>query len=183
MVSQGSLLVILVGLIDLIPVPPEPIHRKCGRAKMYPDRLFLKTLVIMIVRQVHNPSGLLAILAQANEDMQTLQQELRLPDGCFPCRRTWECRLASIPHTLPAQIACLGCFLLELLGLWAKAACAAIDSIGLIARGGVWHKKDREKGQVPHTSIDTEAHWTKSGWHGCVYGWRLHIVVSAVCNG
>jgi hypothetical protein len=46
----------------------------------------------------------------------------------------------------------------------------------------VWHKKDREKGQVPHTSIDTQAHWTKSGWHGWVYGWKLHIacVVASV---
>jgi len=39
----------------------------------------------------------------------------------------------------------------------------------------VWHKKDREKGEVPHTSIDTEAHWGKSGWHWWVYGWKLHI--------
>jgi hypothetical protein len=28
MVPQDSLLVILVGLIDLIPMPPAPIHRK-----------------------------------------------------------------------------------------------------------------------------------------------------------
>jgi Transposase DDE domain len=31
---------------------------------------------------------------------------------------------------------------------------------------------------VPHTSIDTEAHWTKSGWHGWCYGWKLHIVAT-----
>src|SRR5262249_11237510 len=36
----------------------------------------------------------------------------------------------------------------------------------------------REAGVVPHTSIDTEAHWTKSGWHGWVYGWKLHLVVT-----
>jgi hypothetical protein len=28
---------------------------------------------------------------------------------------------------------------------------------------------------VPHSSIDTEAGWTKSGWHGWVYGWKLHL--------
>ena len=28
----------------------------------------------------------------------------------------------------------------------------------------------------PHTSIDTEAHWTNSGWHGWVYGLKLHVV-------
>jgi hypothetical protein len=52
----------------------------------------------------------------------------------------------------------------------------AVDSTVLRSNGGVWHKKDREKGKVSHTSIDTQAHWTKSGWHGWVYGWKLHIV-------
>ncbi len=28
---------------------------------------------------------------------------------------------------------------------------------------------------VPHSSIDTEAGWTYSGWHGWVYGCRLHL--------
>jgi len=173
----------MVGLVNLIPVPAGPVKRKRGRCKTYPDQLFLKALVIMIVRQVHTPSGLLAILAQKTGEMQVLRPGLSLPDGRFACRRTWERRLAAIPETLPAQIACLGCFLVELLGLWSKAACAAaIDSTVLTARGGVWHKKDREAGLIRHTSIDTEAHWTKSGWHGWVYGWKLHLVVSAACN-
>jgi hypothetical protein len=97
MVPQDSLLVILVGLIDLIPMPPEPVHRKRGHPKTYPDRLFLKALVIMIVQQVHTPSGLLAILAQPTAEMQVLRQELSLPDGRFACRRTWERRLAAVP--------------------------------------------------------------------------------------
>jgi hypothetical protein len=31
---------------------------------------------------------------------------------------------------------------------------------------------------VPHTSIDTQAAWGKSGWHGWVYGWKLHVVAT-----
>ena len=31
---------------------------------------------------------------------------------------------------------------------------------------------------VPHTSIDTEAGWTKSGWHGWVSGWKLHLATT-----
>lgn len=31
---------------------------------------------------------------------------------------------------------------------------------------------------VPLTSTDTEAHWTKSGWHGWVYGWKLHLAAA-----
>jgi Transposase DDE domain len=55
-----------------------------------------------------------------------------------------------------------------------------LDSTPLRAKGGVWHKKDKEPGVVPHSSIDTEADWTKSGWHGWVYGWKLHL---AICVG
>jgi hypothetical protein len=29
---------------------------------------------------------------------------------------------------------------------------------------------------VPHASSDTEAQWTRSGWHGWLYGWKLHLV-------
>jgi hypothetical protein len=54
----------------------------------------------------------------------------------------------------------------------------AIDSTPLRARGGVWHQQHRKAGVVPHSSIDTEAHWTKSGWHGWVYGWKLHLVTT-----
>jgi hypothetical protein len=180
MVPQDTLLIILVGLIDLIPTPPEPLQAKRGRRKTYPDRLFLKALVIMMVRQVHTPSGLLAILAQPTVEMQNLLRHLTLPDGRFPCRRTWERRLAAIPCTLPAQIACIGCYLVIEMQIWVQAAsAAAIDSTVLRACGGVWHKKDREAGVVPHSSIDTEAHWTKSGYHGWVYGWKLHLIVCA----
>ncbi len=42
----------------------------------------------------------------------------------------------------------------------------------------MWHKKDKEAGVVPHSSIDTEAGWTKSGWHGWVYGWKLHLATT-----
>ncbi len=42
----------------------------------------------------------------------------------------------------------------------------------------MWHKKDREAGVVPHSSIDTGAGWTKSGWHGWVYGWKLHLATT-----
>ena len=59
-----------------------------------------------------------------------------------------------------------------------RGRAVAIDSTVLAARGGVWHTKHREAGVVPHTSIDTEAHWTESGWHGWVSGWKLHLVVT-----
>src|ERR671916_1016872 len=171
----------LVNLVDRSPAPPPPAQRGRGRPKVYTDRLFLKALVVMIVRHLHTVHELLTVLDQPTPEMRQLRTMLT-EQGKFPCRRTWERRLAALPDTLPAQIGCLGRHLVALIQPWADGGRAvAIDSTVLRARGGVWHKKDREAGVVPHSSIDTEAGWTKSGWHGWVYGWKLHLAI-CVCE-
>src|SRR5258708_4330800 len=164
MVSQDALLVTLVKLVDRLPIPALPTKRGRGHPKVYPDRLFLKALVIMIVRHLHNVHALLSVLAQPTAEMQQLCEILN-EHGRFPARRTWERRWKAIPDTLPAQIGCLGRYLLDLIQPWTTSGRAvAIDSTILRARGGVWHQKHREKGERPHTSMDPEAHWTKPGW-------------------
>ena len=178
MIEQDTLLVSLVRLVSRIPVPPPPPKRGRGRPKTYADRLFLQALVIMIVRHLHTVHELLSVLEQPTPEMQLLR-DLLTCDGHYPTRRTWERRMGALPDSLSAQIGCLGRALVELLVPWANCGrAAAVDSTVLRARGGVWHKKDRETGSVPHTSIDTEAHWTKSGWHGWVYGWKLHLITT-----
>src|SRR3954449_6280365 len=177
MVPEPSLLVALVALVEQLPLAPPPVRGR-GRPRVYSDRLFLKALVIMIVRHLPNVHLLLTVLDQSTAEMEALRA-LLTEQGRYPTRRTWERRLRAMPATLPAQIGCLGQHLVELLDPWrAGSAAGAIDSTVLRARGGVWHKKDREAGKVPHSSIDTEAHWTKSGWHGWVYGWKLHLVTT-----
>ena len=176
MVPQESVLVMLVRLVDDIPLPPPPQKRARGHPRVYSDRLFLTALVIMIVRRLVSVHELLSVLVEPTPEMQTLRA-LLTEQGRYPSRRTFERRLAALPATLPAQIGCLGRYLVAMLEPWlAYARAAAIDSTVLRARGGVWHKKDRAAGVVPHTAIDTEASWTKSGWHGWVYGWKLHLV-------
>ena len=176
MISQDSLLVTLVKLVDRLPRVAEAAKRGRGRPQFYSDHLFLKALVIMIVRHLHTVHELLAVLAQPTVEM-TILRELVSEQGRSPSRRTWERRLKGLPATLPAQIGCLGRHLVSLLDPWSNAGRAvAIDSTILRARGGQWHQKHREQGIVPHSSIDQEAHWTKSGWHGWIYGWKLHLV-------
>jgi len=176
MIAQDSVLVQLVRLIERLPTPPYPAQpRRPGRPRVYQDTLFLKALVIMIVRRLHKVGELLAVLEEPTPEMRSLRKLLR-EDGRFPSRRTFERRLRALPETLPARIGCLGRYLVALIEPWARCGRAvAIDSSVLRARGGVWHKKDKEAGVVPHPSIDTEAGWTKSGWHGWVYGWKLHL--------
>lgn len=176
MIADEPLLVALVKLVDRIPYPPQPAKRGRGRPKVYSDRLFLKALVIMLIKHLSKVYELLGVLEQPTAEMRALRLLLTTQDGRYPSRRTFERRLKSVPETLPAQIACLGRELVESIEPWARCGRAvALDSTLLRARGGVWHKKDRQKGEVPHSAIDTEAHWGKSGWHGWVYGWKLHI--------
>ena len=115
MVSNASLLVLLVTLVDRIPLPPLPARR--GRPPVYSDRLFLKALVIMVLTRLPTVHAVLAVLEQPTAEMQHLRLLLH-EQGRFPARRTWERRLAAIPSTLPAQIACLGQHLLAVLDPW-----------------------------------------------------------------
>jgi hypothetical protein len=178
MVRENSLLVRLVLLLDKVPAPPPPKKRGRGKPPKYTDKLLLKALLIMIVRHLYTASALLAFLAQDDATVQALRQLLH-EDGDFPSRRTWERRLVVLPTRLPAMIGWFGRHLVTLLQPWQEHGRAvAMDSTPLRTAGGLWHKKDREKGEIPHSSIDTEAGWSKSGYHGWWYGWKLHLAVA-----
>lgn len=49
------------------------------------------------------------------------------------------------------------------------------------AKGPVWHSKDRAAERIPAglRNLDTDATWSKSGYHGWVYGYGLHITTTA----
>ncbi|MCC6446961.1 MAG: hypothetical protein IT210_26350 [Armatimonadetes bacterium] len=127
------------------------------------------------MRRLHKVQERRSVLEQPTAEMQALRA-LLIQDGHFPSRRTWERRLKA----LPAQIGCVGRYLGALLRPWAAYGRAiALDSTVRVARGRVWRKKDREAGVGPPPSIDTEAHWTQSGWHGFFYGWKLHLATVA----
>jgi Transposase DDE domain len=174
--AQCSLVVLLWQLVDRLPAVSPSSHRGAGRPREYSDRLFLKALVLMIVKHLYRVHELLQVLEQPTWEMQTLHHLLE-ENHRYPSRRTFERRLAALPNNLPAQIGCLGRHLVDLLTPWAHCGRAvAMDSTVLHAKdGAVWHKKDKEAGVVPHSRIDTQAGWTKSGWHGWVYGWKLHL--------
>ncbi len=45
------------------------------------------------------------------------------------------------------------------------------------AAGPVWHQSDRKEGRIPEKlrRLDTDATWSKSAYHGWVYGYGLHM--------
>jgi hypothetical protein len=174
MLPEPSLLVALVEVVSRIPLPPPP-RRGRGRPPVYPDRLFLQGLLIMIMRRLETVPLLVAVLNASTEDMARVRAALAV-NGRLPHRRTWERRLARVPETLPARIGCLGRALVELTGAWVHHGRAvALDSTLLRAPGGVWHVKQRAANLLPIVTLDVEADWGRSGWHGWVYGWKLHL--------
>jgi hypothetical protein len=99
--------------------------------------------------------------------------------GRVPTRRTWERRLAALPPHLPGLIGCVGRHLVSVFKPWAHHGHAvAVDRTSLKTSGGVWHKTHQDTGENPHTALDTEAGWSKSGWHGWWYGWKRPLAVS-----
>lgn len=59
------------------------------------------------------------------------------------------------------------------------ASIMSVDSTLMHAHGNVWHKKQRDQGELPTCgNIDTQAHWGVSGAGEWVYGYRLHTLMS-----
>ena len=50
------------------------------------------------------------------------------------------------------------------------------------AQGPVWHQSDRKVNRIPDKlrNLDTDATWSKSAYHGWVYGYGLHLTCNSV---
>ena len=107
MLTHGSILVSLLWLVEQIPTPPLPVKRQRGRQEFYSDKLFVKALLVMIIRRLYTAYALLSFLDQ--DDLVAQQMRSLLTEhGRFPTRRTWERRFEKLPARLPALIGCLG---------------------------------------------------------------------------
>jgi hypothetical protein len=107
MIYQDSVLVQLIVLIERIPTPQPPPQRPRGRPYLYSEKLFMKALVIMIVRRLHRVGELLAVLEEPTPEMRMVRQLLS-EEGRFPTRRTFQIRrLKALPERVPEQIGCL----------------------------------------------------------------------------
>jgi hypothetical protein len=108
------------------------------------------------------------------------------PDVCerlgfpsIPHRTTLSRRYKTIAGVIQAFI--------EYLGRWVEPLAADFSSAVLVedsslfkAQGPVWHQADRRRDRIPEglRHLDTNAAWGKSGYHGWVYGYGLHLT----CN-
>jgi hypothetical protein len=127
MLTRGSILVSFLWLVEQIPPPPPPVKRQRGRQEFYTDKLFVKALIVMVIRRLYTAYALLSFLDQDDPVAQAIRP-LLTEHGRFPTRRTWERRFEKLPARLPALIGCLGRHLVTLLQPWgAQGHAAAVD--------------------------------------------------------
>ena len=112
---------------------------------------------------------------------QTLQKHLELRTDVVelvglkaaPHRKTIAERFRSLPEVVSSVLTQLTDMFIETGDV--DASIASVDSTLLHAQGNVWHKKQRDKGELPSCgNIDQEAHWGKSGCGEWIFGYRLH---------
>lgn len=112
---------------------------------------------------------------------QTLQKHLELRADvvellglkAVPHRKTIAERFRALPDTVSSVLTQLTDKLIATGEV--DASIASVDSTLLHASGNVWHKKQRDLGELPKCgNVDTEAHWGKSGCGEWVFGYRLH---------
>lgn len=97
----------------------------------------------------------------------------------IPHRTTLSRRFKNLYETVQAFVA--------FIGKWAEPLGSPFDSQLLFedaslfkAAGPVWHQSDRRQGRIPEglRRLDTDASWSKSGYQGWVYGYKLHLTVN-----
>jgi hypothetical protein len=151
----------------------QPPASRRGRPFTYAQRLMIIFFTCMLLRRITEFKAQHRWLSTHPDDAQ------QLGFASIPHRTTLMRRYKGLAPTIAAFVA--------FVGDWAEpvdAACAGdvlvVDGSLFKARGPVWHQRDREQGRVPEKlrNLDQDATWGKSGYHGWVYGYRLHFT----CN-
>ena len=103
----------------------------------------------------------------------------RLGWSSIPHRITLARRYRDLYALLQALIQFIGQDAARLDGRFQQDHLVADKSL-FKAQGPVWHQSDRQTKRIPEKlrHLDTDASWSKSGYHGWVYGYGLHIT----CN-
>jgi hypothetical protein len=148
-------------------------HR--GRPFVYQHKALIVFFVVMQQRRIFRFKAQHRWL-QHHPD---LCQHLGLPE--VPNRTTLSRRYKALYPVLQDFIAFLGQYAEDLDPQFTSQDLYTDKSL-FKAQGPVWHQSDRQVGRIPDKlrHLDTDASWSKSGYHGWVYGYGLHLVDNRV---
>lgn len=150
-------------------VQSKPLS-KSGRPYGYEQQEMIVFFMWMQFKKIYEFKAQWRWLTQHREALAVLSWE-HVPD-----RTTLSRRYKKLYPTLQSFIAFLG-ETSEALGEELSHKHLNEDKSLFKALGPVWHQSDRKVGHIPQKlrHLDTDASWSKSAYHGWVYGYGLHL--------
>ena len=162
-------------MLDEFAATEEKVSRR-GRPETYSDASLIVFYAVMTLK------GITAMRAQQTYLFHhpLWLERCRLP-GC-PSHVTLGRRYKALTPTLEAFTEYIAASRFAEAAGFLQAVVYEDKSL-FKAAGPVWHQKDRLKGHLPKglRGVDTTATWSKSGYHGWVYGYGLHL--TGIRNG
>ena len=143
---------------------------KKGRPYVYPSLNLLYFFIVMQLKGIHHFKTMSKYIAI---------HHLRFGLAKAPSRKTLRRRFLEMPGFVRWLLPCIARELSQMDQRY-RLRVGFVDKSVFAAFGGIWHKKHMQQGVVPHKSIDTDASWAKSAYHGWRFGYGLHIVVNAM---
>jgi hypothetical protein len=162
---------IIFHLFDQFEQEQRERHR--GRPVIYKDKILIVFFIIMQFKRLYK------FKAQQRWLENHPDQRAEIGLATVPHRTTLSRRYKALYQVIQEFVAFLGELGVEFDLAFASQHLYEDKSL-FKALGPVWHQSDRQAGRVPTglRNLDQEATWSKSGYHGWVYGYGLHIT----CN-
>jgi hypothetical protein len=159
-------------------LPEVKLPKRVGAPYTYSSQVIMCCFVVMAAKRL-SVRGLHAFLTSKEDCQAAVVRELiPFPQGQVPDRRTFDRRLTN--WQLSAQL-----YMLAATGFLVKKfrlgiARLSVDNRMFPAFGGIWHKKDQNKGIIPKglRNIDVTAGWGVSAYRGWVFGHGLDVFVT-----
>lgn len=166
--KQEDYISFLFGLIDEFE-SSHPNPKRSGRPVDYKNRSLMCFFAIMLMKRCSAFKAMHRWLKRHPEKAQQLGFHK------IPTRRTLSRRYKAL-YGMIKQFTCFVAQWSSPLGEDFHTEVVYEDKSLFKARGPVWHKKDMEDNHIPDKlrDLDTDATWSKSAYHGWVFGYAIH---------
>ena len=146
---------------------------KLGHPYVYEQQSIIVFFIWMQFKKIYKFKSQWRWLSQHQEDLRVLKW------NNVPHRTTLSRRYKALYPVIQAFSAFLGQDS-EPLGAEMSTKHLNEDQSLFKAAGAVWHQKDRQAGRIPEKlrRLDQDATWSKSAYHGWVYGYGIHLTTT-----
>lgn len=146
---------------------------KRGCPFTYAEEMFIIFFILMQFRQIHAFKAQWRWLTKHPEMLEMLGWTT------VPHRTTISRRYKYLYEVVQEFVLFIGEYAPELDEQFSQSHLVEDKSL-FKALGPVWHQSDRQEGRIPEKlrKLDTDATWSKSAYHGWVYGYAIHMT----CN-